>query len=288
MKTPPKTAKGTMREIEVACAAWVDLLGYGSMLEAAGFDLTNAMALDAMSRLAEFQKIVAKHSCRYFPTFVMNDGAVAYRDLSPRSPEVTFDFLRRSYDLFLSINKRDKDDCGFPGARMVIATGFRLRRPLDFNSFLTGGKAKSIKARLKDGVISQEQALNEALKTRNTHDTNPELQGNFALTKAYLADSTGTAGGLGGPNCFIDLALFDDPPPEWLHCAKRIEWSSRGLTATFAEIVALDGQTAAASKYQGIRDAFAVSRNLSNSSDIEHQLKSRRVTRHARRPLTTP
>ena len=47
------------------------------------------------------------HSNRHFPTFVMNDGAIVFRDMSPRSRGVTFDFLRRSIDLHREINEVD-------------------------------------------------------------------------------------------------------------------------------------------------------------------------------------
>lgn len=278
-KLAPKTAKGTMRKIEVACAAWIDLLGYGAMLQSAGFDVTSPATADAINRLSEFQRLIASKSCRYFPTFVMNDGAVAYRDLSPRTNTVTYDFIRRAYDLFTEVNNHDQGARGFPGARMVIAVGFRLRPELSFSSFLNEGKAKSIKTRVKEGIITQDQALNEALKTRNTHDTTPELQGNFALTKAYLADSSGKAGGFAGPNCFIDLALFDSTPPSWLKLKRTVAWSSRGLATSFGEIEQMDSQTASSSRYAGLKDAFAVARTLSSAPNVEELLKSSRVTR---------
>ena len=53
----PKAAKGSMRKIEVACASWVDLLGYGLMLEEARFDPTHPSAdVDRRANLTRFRR----------------------------------------------------------------------------------------------------------------------------------------------------------------------------------------------------------------------------------------
>jgi hypothetical protein len=228
-----KTSKGSMRKVEVSCVAWIDLLAYGAQIGAAGFNPAHDAATAAIQRLDRLHQVVSEKANRYFPTLAMNDGIIAYRDLSPRTHNVTYDFLRRSIDLFHHINDIDKNELGHPGARMVVAPGFRVRRILNFEQHLNDGKGKRIKEKLKEGTITPEQAINEALKARQFFDATPELQGNFALTRAYLADESGSAAGLGGANCFIDLSLFTSPHPDWITFSKTVEWSSRGMAATF-------------------------------------------------------
>jgi hypothetical protein len=178
-----KTSKGAMRKVEVACAAWIDLLGYGAQISAAHFNPAEAAATEAIRRLDMFHQAVSEKSNRYLPTLAMNDGVVAFRDLSPRTRSVTYDFVRRSIELFHHVNDIDKKQLGHPGARMVIAAGFRVRRVLDFDAHLNEGKGRAIKRKLNEGLITQEQAVNEALNARQYFDSTPELQGNFALTK---------------------------------------------------------------------------------------------------------
>ena len=103
----------------------MDLLGYGAMIAEAGFNPLHSKAATALKRLRRFHGIVAQHSGRVFPTLVMNDGAVAYRDLSFRSSSVPTDFIRRTWSLFNEI-KREETNHDLPGARMVVAVGFRM------------------------------------------------------------------------------------------------------------------------------------------------------------------
>jgi len=122
----PAIAKGTQFPFQVAVACWIDLLGYGSMIADAEFNPLHPEAKQAIARIRTFHEIVAQHSARYFPTLVMNDGAVAYRDLSLRSRSVTHDFLIRAWKLFEAIKAEDRKH-GHPGARMVLCCGFRMR-----------------------------------------------------------------------------------------------------------------------------------------------------------------
>src|SRR5581483_4816256 len=110
---------------QTSAACWIDLLGYGAMIAEAEFNPLHIKAKAALTRLRRFHAIVAGHSGRYFPTLVMNDGAVAYRDLSMRTRSVTHDFLVRAWSLFQEIKKAEAAE-GHPGARMVLATGFRM------------------------------------------------------------------------------------------------------------------------------------------------------------------
>jgi len=268
-----KTSKGSMRKVEVSCVAWIDLLGYGSQIAASGFNPADKRAEAAIHRLDRLHQAVSMKANRYLPTLAMNDGIIAYRDLSPRTHSVTYDFLCRSIELFEVVNEVDKSELGHPGARMVIAPGFRVRRELNFDSHLNDGKGKRIKEKVTSGKISAEQAVNEALKARQFFDATPELQGNFALTRAYLADESGSAAGLGGANCFIDLNLFSIPTPNWISFSKVVEWSSRGMATSFGCLDKIDRERAIAEKCKGILDAFEVAKSLSNDNEIEQKLR---------------
>lgn len=273
----PKTAKGSMRKIEVSCASWVDLLGYGSMLEEAYFDPTSQLAESALERASSFHDVVSEASCRYLPTFVMNDGAVAYRDMSPRAKSVTFDFLSRSIRLFNRINRVDKEECGHPGARMVIAPGFRVRRELDFDEFLNKGKGKKIKEKFSGGKIDGLQAINEALKARSYSDSTPELQANFAMAKAFIAESSGSKAGLSGPSCFIDTSIFADSLPDWISFSEMIPWQHKGMSATFGRLESIDTELASAQCHKGILDAFEIAENIGTSREVVRKLRAGKV-----------
>jgi hypothetical protein len=185
------------------------------------------------------------------------------------------------------VNRTDKAVGGF-GARMVIAAGFRLRRDIDFSTFLNEGKARSIKSRLAKGAITTEQAINEALMSRNTQDAAPELQANFAMSRAYLAESSGAKGGFAGPNCFVDLSLLSDPLPDWLTARRTFAWAERGISATFAEIESIDGIAANAAQREGALDAFGVAQRLSPSPGAGAKMKALRIVGGPRVGLSSP
>ncbi|MEN4139712.1 hypothetical protein [Serratia marcescens] len=276
-----KTAKGSIRKVEISCVAWIDLLGYGALIKESGFNPANKSADVAIKRLDRLHQCVSKLSNRYLPTLAMNDGIIVYRDLSPRTHNVTYDFLTRCIDLFNHINEIDIGELGHPGARMVISPGFRIRRNLNFNSYLFEGKGRRIKDKFAAGEISAEQAINEALMSRQYFDSNPELQGNFALTRAYLAESSGSKAGFSGANCFIDLSLFSSPNPKWINFSKIIPWSIDGIDAEFGCLESIDRIGAGKARHAGILDAFDIAVNLSKDKEIEKKLRSQRfvVTR---------
>lgn len=271
-----RTAKGSMRKVEVSCVAWVDLLGYGSLIKESGFNPANKNANVAIERLDRLHQCVSELSNRYLPTLAMNDGIIVFRDLSPRSHNVTYDFLTRCVDLFNRINQVDIKELGHPGARMVVSPGFRVRRNLSFETHLFEGRGRRIKEKFVAGEISAEQAINEALKARQYFDSTPELQGNFALTRAYLAESSGSKAGFSGANCFIDLSLFSSPKPEWISFSKIVPWSTDGIDAEFGCLESIDKIKARKTRNAGVLDAFDVAINLSKDTEIEKKLRSQR------------
>jgi hypothetical protein len=271
-----KAPKGEKRGIEVSASLWVDLLAYGSMLEAVQWDPTSAAAAAALERIVEFQRLVSKHSNRHFPTFVMNDGAIVFRDMSPRSRGVSFDFLKRAIALHWEINDVDRA-AGYPGARAVLAVGFRVRRNVSYTPRLQAGEGKSIKEKLIAGLIGAEQAINHALMARHHSDSTPELQHNYAMTKAYLVDSGGSKKGFKGPNLFVDLNIFQERLPDWISFTAKTDWTDRGMQGTFGTFESLDQVAANGAKLAGIRDAFEIAEALSPNPDIVKLIRATRV-----------
>lgn len=221
----------------LSVVAWVDLLGYGSQIAKAKFDLTNEHSIEATQRIRRFHKLCANHSARNFPSLVINDGCAFYRDLSLRTNSVTYDFLRRSYAFFRAV-QNDEAFYKMPGARMVIAAGFRSRGRKAGDD-PSAGQLNSILKRMSDGKISSEQAVREAARMPRKLDVVPQLQANYAFTKAYVAESSGQAGGFSGACLFVDTTLFQKSEKAvWIKMGSPFSWAdpARGLKGEFSVI----------------------------------------------------
>jgi hypothetical protein len=275
-KHQPVVRKGAAFPFQVSVVCWVDLLGYGAMIAEAGFNPLHDKAIDAMKRLLAFHHIVASKSNRYLPMLVMNDAAVSYRDLSLRSRSVTFDFLCRCWDLFGAIREAERQ-AEFPGARMVIAAGFRIRAKPK-NSASATSHFDSILNRLDAGVVSTRQAISEALRVRQSFGLVPELQANFAFTKAYVAEQSGSQGGLSGARCFVDLSLFKDVPSSWLESDEQVNWKQDrlGLSATFLPVRTLRIKKHPEGGPTEIRDALEIAQYLTRDINVLKVLRSAR------------
>ncbi len=281
MKAPrqrvhPPIASGRARSLpfQVAAVCWVDLLGYGGMIGAADFNPIAPQAKTAITRLRAFHRIVAEHSGRKFRTLVLNDGAVAYRDLSLRSSGVTYDFLTRSFALFRALDESERRN-GWYGSRMVLATGFRAkgsRRAIDHAS----GQVSSILARMKAGQIAPEEAVREAASIDRYFDVLPQLQANFAFTKAYVADVAGSGAGLGGPRFFVDTSIFDDGVPAWVRADKPIEFKDDrlGLGAEFAPVSELTPPGHTTPDVPGMRDALQIAEAIAPSAGVREFIRA--------------
>ncbi len=190
----------------------------------------------SVKRLRTFHRIVAQESFRLFPTLVVNDGVAAYRDLSLRSQSVGLDFVQRAWSLFQTITAEDKRN-QFPGMRMVVACGFRMlgRKPRVESDSV---KLESILRRHERGKLTHHQAIHEAFAARPSFDIVPQLQGNFAFTKAYVAESSGSAGSLGGPNFYLDLSLLHEPLSSWPLFHDTVSWQhdTLGLDTHFGKV----------------------------------------------------
>ncbi|MDM9645558.1 hypothetical protein [Rhizobium sp. S163] len=275
----PTVSKNAIFPFQVSVACWIDLLGYGSMIAEAGFSPLRPKAAQALKRLRRFHEIVASHSVRHFPTLVMNDGAVAYRDLSLRSRSNTHDFLNRAWKLFVDIRQSELRD-GYPGARLVLASGYRMRgRRAGMDA--SAGHFESLMKRYNQGNITADRAIREAASIRPAFDIVPQLQANFAFTKAYVAESAGSAGGLPGANFYVDMALFQGRPT-WLHLGPEIEWSHPrlGLKATFSSLIDIPILLNPEAGPLDIRDGLQVAQHVEGNADVLASLRAAKNSRN--------
>lgn len=278
----PEVGKNVQLPFPISVACWVDLLGYGSQISKGNFNPLHPESAKAISRLRRFHRIVAECSLRRFPTLVMNDGAVAYRDLSYRTRWVTYEFLQDSWKMFNAINVAEKN-AGEPGARMVIAAGFRVRGRASGNKDVAI-QFKDIVTKYSTGKLTLERALGAASQVRSSFDIIPKLQGNFAFTKAYVAEQGGKSEGFKGPNIYVDLSLFKVPAPEWLHIGKPFKWENQrlNLEATFAQLLSLPHGREVVSTAdgpieggpEGVRSGIEVARVLAGDDDVLRALRN--------------
>lgn len=258
-KRQPLRAKGRKYPTEISCVAWMDLLGYGAMLKEVEFDPSHPGAEAAVDRLKTFQTLVASFASRDFPAMPINDGTAFFHDLSPRSNSVTHEFLERAITVFERMNELESNQ-SLPGARMVIAVGPRMR----ISGVVKGdiGHKRSIFRRVNDGIITAEQAIHEAFRSGPIAGFVPQLQANFAFTKAYCADDSGSEAGLGGDRCYVDLCLFDEPLPQWITFRRTQLWSMDGMSATFGELEHFDRTIARDTGFVGILNALEIAKHL--------------------------
>lgn len=272
----PSVAKGQRFPFKVSIVAWGDLLGYGGKIAEAQFNPLDARAKDSIKRMRDFHRIVAEHSNRNFRTLVVNDGVAVFRDLSLRSSSVSNDFLMRSWDLFKSINQLEEQS-GHPGVRMVLACGFRVlgrKAVIETNH----RKINSILKRYHEGLLSVDQAIREASTARPSFDAVPQLQANFAFTKAYIAESTGTAGGFAGSNFFLDTTLLKNPDSEWPIGGSLFDWEHKalGLKSVFKKIEQLVPEKHTNEISSKLKTGLEVAQSLAGDENVLNALRSAR------------
>jgi hypothetical protein len=104
----------------------------------------------------------------------------------------------------------------------------------------------------------------------------PQLQANFAFTRAYVADSVGAAGGLKGPSFFIDSSLFEFDTLPWIRFGDPIRWSHErlGLRAIFLPVIEFPAMSHPSGGPIGLRDGLQVAQQLTNDSDVLKALRA--------------
>lgn len=258
---------------KVAIVGWVDLLGYGSMIADVDYNPIAHQAKKPINRLRTFHRIVAEHSTRNFRTLVLNDGAVAYRDLSLRGSANTVDFFCRAWDLYSAVQSSEIRN-GFAGARMVVAPGLRAkgsRRAIDY----TSGHLDSILRRMADGTISADQAVREAAAIEKYFDVLPQLQANFAFSKAYIAEQSGGKFGLEGPAFYVDNLIFDGAKPDWICANEPIDWEmpKYKLEATFHSVREARRPKGSLAEIPGFRDGFGIATQIAPGNVVRDAIR---------------
>lgn len=254
-----KKRKSAKNPIEISCVAWIDLLGYGAMLQEAKFDPSHPSAVTAITRLEKFHQTLATSAFKFLPFLPLNDGAASHRDLSPRTRGVTYDFLQRAWQVHQEVNRIDQS-LDHPGARTVIAVGARVRTLQ--NQMHDLPQCQDLIEQVSIGTMSPSQAIHEAFRYRSPLSEFSELHANFALSKAYLADHSGSKAGLGGPHCYVDLAIFSKALPSWVEFSSIVPWAEHGFHAEFGLLNDLLRKKAGAVKHTGILDARQIALRL--------------------------
>lgn len=238
-----KVGKGKQNSFKFVpyIVTWVDLLGYGKMLSDCHYDPTSEIARNAVARIELLNKVSMQHSSPLFPTLQVNDGIVAWRELSFRTKSVTQDFIARSIDFFNDITNNEKK-MEFPGPRMVISTGIRLKMENSHRK-ISDVNAQNLIEQLHEGQISAEEAIHKACSYKVYSNAINELQANFAFSKAYIAEGEGRKGGFPGNNVFIDMSIFEKESLQSLVIDTPFKWkaeNAKGLESIFARIIKYD------------------------------------------------
>ena len=102
------------------------------------------------------------------------------------------------------------------------------------------------------------------------------LQANFAFTKAYVAESSGTAGGFPGPNFFLDTSLLKQPNSEWPVGGKLFEWEHKdlGLKSVFKRIERLSPEKFTNEASSRLKTGLGVAQTLVGDEDVLDALRS--------------
>lgn len=218
----------------------MDLLGYGGAIDEGGFDPAHPLARKPLARLYAFQRIVSKNSSGGFPTLVMNDGAVAYSNVENVRSDKVWRFIERCWALYSEATAVDRR-AGGPGLRGVIAVGLRAKGS-NRGIIAQEDALTAIIDDLANNRIDRDTAVAEARKVRRVFDIVPQLQANFAFTRAYEAESAGTKAGLPGPNLFLDQAVFIDGIPSWMRAGAAVQWrpAKTSLSTSFVPIAEID------------------------------------------------
>lgn len=247
------------------------------MLAQANFDPSSDAAAAAIQRLDQFHEAVSKAATKYSVALIVNDGAVICRDLSARSTSVTADFIRRVHDLHATVNAWEHAQ-GHPGARCVLASGFRLRRINHGKEALLNGYGAHLVRKATAGAMPILQAIRSAITVKPFVAAMPEAQANFAFTKAYLADDAGSKAGFSGARLFVDLSLIDPTlAASWIQLSAPIAWDSPGISAKYAAIESADFKRGVSLGSPGCRDAFQVAEILGGADDVVTRLRSLRI-----------
>lgn len=246
-------SKSSAGSTVVSLAFWLDLRGYGAMLNDARFDPTCPEAKAAIERLRRFQEVVAVHSRTTFPTLVINDGAVAYRDIGLTVTDRALPFIERCWNLYQAAMEADLLLGGI-GLRGVLAVGLRARGS-NRGILAQNAAIEKIISDLAEGRISRDEANRSAWRVRRVNDIVPQLQANFAFSRAYTAEQGASEGKLEGSRFYLETRVLLEGVPAWMTAGAPIQWKPKAgwLSALATTFVEVRGISAAADREKAIR-----------------------------------
>ncbi|WP_157198192.1 hypothetical protein [Methylomonas sp. DH-1] len=176
---------------------WTDLLGFGNAFEEGEWSLQNSVCRKNLERLHRLEiSLHQSNDPSKEVAFVLNDGLARVYDL----PEYGNDAMRFLWWLHSALSNhwllnRHDIQYGNPGARSVMTFGDRVsswREHTTFGDCFFGSPERKKLADKKICIYSPE-----------------EFQLNLAFSKAYIIETSGTKGGLPGPNMYIDKKALD-------------------------------------------------------------------------------
>lgn len=131
---------------------------------------------------------------------------------------------------------------------------------------------------MKAGQIAPEEAVREAASIERYFDVLPQLQANFAFTKAYVADAGGSKLGLGGARFFVDTAIFDGGVPAWVCSDKPVAFKDErlGLGAEFAPVHELAPPGHSTPDVPGMRDGLQIADAIAPSNLVRNFIRAAR------------
>ena len=108
-------------------------------------------------------------------------------------------------------------------------------------------------------------------------DILPHLQSNYAFTKAYVAESSGTKGGLPGCNLFIDSNLFNMGAvgENNMSLGKAIDWNDKntGVKAVFHTVSSMTDRKFDSIAPSFFRNGIEVAIGLTSDPDVLSKLR---------------
>ncbi len=172
-------------DVTTSICCWCDLLGFGTNLVKAKWDLGNDLCKRNLDRLDALRTVFEGTMALEHPNKLsFNDSFASTKDLNDNDPTSLRDliyFLDGVMGDFTIANCIDKEG-GFPGIRGVISIGSRYQ-------YTTCQATEEM-----DGRLNCFTPLG--------------FQMNTAFSKAFLIEECGSKAGITGPNLYIDAEVF--------------------------------------------------------------------------------
>lgn len=236
----------------LTCVVWMDLTGIGRLLAGVGYDTSRPEAKEVIAYISYFQEKLrstlkaGRIDC--YQIF-LNDGAVICFDLRHKRNETVFNFVGLVFDLHNEIRqyRENRDDFDI---RSIIAVGLRLKgfRPFSNNQ----ATLYELIRQAETNELTICDAILKAASMNMNLGRIPQLQANFAFTKAIMADEAGSGEGFRVGGCYIDTHLLAEKRTG-LTLGNNQKLVKGGVTGEFAELVEIDRPEVLGSKFECLK-----------------------------------